>query len=113
MTDDYKLGFAEALERAAQTCNKIADDYGPHELSGHFDDAMGHGARKCAIAIRALSPDVGGKVLEQDYKHLYHELLYAVASKWPDETRHQTALRYIMNAERGSNNAQVAASEKS
>lgn len=29
----------------------------------------------------------------------YSELLYAVERKWPDETRHQTALRYIKNAE--------------
>jgi hypothetical protein len=35
---------------------------------------------------------------EQDTK-LYHELLYAVASKFPNETRHQTALRYIKRAE--------------
>ena len=31
----------------------------------------------------------------------YDELIYAVAQKWPGETRHQTALRYIQNAERG------------
>lgn len=29
----------------------------------------------------------------------YHELLYAVETKWPNETRHQTALRYIRRAE--------------
>lgn len=29
----------------------------------------------------------------------YHELLYAVEDKFPDETRHETALRYIHNAE--------------
>lgn len=29
----------------------------------------------------------------------YMELLYAVASKFPNETRHQTALRYIKNSE--------------
>ena len=29
----------------------------------------------------------------------YAELLYAVGSKWPGETRHQTALRYILQAE--------------
>ena len=29
----------------------------------------------------------------------YHELVYAVASKYPNETRHETALRYIKNAE--------------
>lgn len=30
---------------------------------------------------------------------LYEELLYAVGSKHPGETRHQTALRYIQQAE--------------
>mgnify|MGYP001603984726 CR=1 FL=1 len=30
---------------------------------------------------------------------LYQELLYAVGQKHPDETRHQTALRYIRQAE--------------
>jgi len=33
---------------------------------------------------------------------LYHELLMAVESKWPGETRHQTALRYIRQAERST-----------
>ena len=31
----------------------------------------------------------------------YEELIYAVASKWPKESRHQTALRYIRRAEEG------------
>lgn len=30
---------------------------------------------------------------------LYDELLYAVGNKYPGETRHQTALRYIQQAE--------------
>jgi hypothetical protein len=30
---------------------------------------------------------------------LYHELLMAVESKWPGESRHQTALRYIKQSE--------------
>lgn len=29
----------------------------------------------------------------------YDELLYAVGNKYPGETRHQTALRYIQQAE--------------
>jgi hypothetical protein len=33
----------------------------------------------------------------------YYELLYEVARKFPNETRHQTALRYIRNAEILSN----------
>jgi hypothetical protein len=31
---------------------------------------------------------------------LYNELLYAVERKFPNETRHQTALRYIQEAEK-------------
>jgi hypothetical protein len=31
----------------------------------------------------------------------YDELIYAVARKFPNETRHQTALRYIQEAEQG------------
>ena len=34
-----------------------------------------------------------------DVVHKYEELLYAVHRKFPDETRHQTALRYIKTAE--------------
>ncbi len=34
---------------------------------------------------------------------LHTELLYAVASAFPDETRHETALRYIKQAERRCN----------
>lgn len=41
----------------------------------------------------------------------YNELIYAVQTKNPDETRHQTALRYIRNAEnRPSNTAANGAS---
>ena len=30
---------------------------------------------------------------------LYHSLLYAVGKKYPSESRHETALRYITEAE--------------
>ena len=39
----------------------------------------------------------------------YHELLYAVARKWPNETRHQTALRYIKEVESHEDGAAQAA----
>lgn len=32
---------------------------------------------------------------------MYNELLYAVSHKYPGESRHETALRYIRQAERG------------
>lgn len=38
----------------------------------------------------------------------YYELLYSVEQKWPNESRHQTALRYIQQAERNSKCSNVA-----
>lgn len=35
----------------------------------------------------------------QQLRTRYHELLYGVASRYPGETRHETALRYIREAE--------------
>ena len=41
---------------------------------------------------------------------LYNELLFAVGNKYPNETRHQTALRYIQQAETcGSQSAKTEA----
>lgn len=34
---------------------------------------------------------------------LYHELLYQVGNKYPNESRHETALRYLKRAEQPSN----------
>lgn len=39
---------------------------------------------------------------EPDYKELYLDLLMSVGNKWPGESRHDTAKRYILQAERGS-----------
>jgi len=38
-------------------------------------------------------------VPDKDYKALYCELLYQVSTKHPGETSHETALRYIREAE--------------
>ena len=35
----------------------------------------------------------------EEVNRKYHELLSAVGNKYPDETRHQTALRYIQQFE--------------
>jgi len=56
---------------------------------------------------RAPSPTDGETLAK------YHELLYAVATKHPDETRHETALRYIRNAERGTGQMEAAAALRS
>jgi hypothetical protein len=38
---------------------------------------------------------------------LYNELLFAVESKYPNETRHETALRYIRERETNRRNSGV------
>lgn len=46
---------------------------------------------------------------QTDIAALYDELLFAVGNKYPGETRHQTALRYIRRAEEPSNDTAQAA----
>jgi len=46
--------------------------------------------------------EAGGRELER--LALYNELLLAVCKKHPGETRHQTALRYIQQAEAQQDN---------
>jgi len=45
-------------------------------------------------------------------KRDYNELIMAVANKHEGETRHQTALRYILEAEQGSSEASMEASHE-
>lgn len=47
---------------------------------------------------RQMITYIPGRELE-NVRSQYHELLYAVAQKFPDETRHETALRYIRERE--------------
>ncbi len=47
-----------------------------------------------------------------DYKALYHELLYQVGVKHPGESRHDTALRYLRQAETGTRGSSGVASAR-
>lgn len=47
-----------------------------------------------------------------EIKDRYDELIYAVERKFPDESRHQTALRYIKEAEARANSGGQASQEK-
>ena len=59
------------------------------------------------LAATAVTAAAQVRVAEEQTNHvemarvcaLYNELLYAVAKKFPGETRHETALRYIRQAE--------------
>ena len=55
------------------------------------------------IAVRNLREAVPPAPEPSDYKALYFELLYEVATKHPDESRHETARRYIREREQPKN----------
>jgi len=42
-----------------------------------------------------------------DLQHKYHELIYAVCRVFPGESRHDTALRYIQEAEKAATHSET------
>lgn len=54
--------------------------------------------------------DIGKPSSEPDYKALYNELLYQVATVVPGESRYETALRYIREREDRCNAPEVGES---
>lgn len=55
-------------------------------------------------------PETVTTTTQPDYKQRYMDLLYQVGNIHPGETRHETAKRYILQAERGSDNPESAKS---
>lgn len=51
------------------------------------------------LASKDTSKDLVAAQDKDDVQAKYNELLFAVAQKFPDETTHQTALRYIKTAQ--------------
>ena len=57
-------------------------------------------ARECRAKIKDhLLAEAKAEARVAELEEQYGELIFAVATKYPDETRHQTALRYIQQAE--------------
>lgn len=80
----------------ANMISRIIDAIGPcvkRTLDWHGCDSICHPLPKGDPEL-VFAP-------ESDISAKYHELLYAVEQKFPNESRHETALRYIRNAENG------------
>ena len=65
-------------------------------LSGDFMRNVLHDGSKQAVVYIPFRE-------VEELRHRYNELLYAVASKHEGETRHETALRYILEREADKN----------
>lgn len=85
---------AEAITRAAEQIN----------AEGRWNDlaAVDDSRRNCEAAAPSAPPSaatVSVAVEERDYKELWLDLIMQVGNKYPGESRHDTAKRYIINAE--------------
>lgn len=65
-----------------------------------------HPCQDCAITALEEMPAVEDMTQQQSVEEKYRELIMAVESKYPTETRHETALRYIHEAENRLSEAQ-------
>ncbi len=61
-----------------------------------------------AIIATPSEADIINREAARNFKQAYFELIYAVGIKHPNETRHETALRYIKQAEMSDNKPEQA-----
>lgn len=96
--DDLQFLFDEVKTLCQIICNSLPDTPIRGEIQsrafmiGHYPDVLNANRNLSAAPQPTLD-----RVRELEAK--YNELIMAVASKYPNETRHQTALRYINDAE--------------
>jgi len=64
-------------------------------IAEHYNEVNAREIKRVAVSAAARIEAL------IDIKKRYLELIYAVANKYPGETRYETALRYIRQAERG------------
>lgn len=114
--EEVKLPDGTALFSRLLICHTeiprmmIADHYDPSAYQGASLDMSAYPSdfirdpetfKRMAASLELAHRDLG-EVAEK-----YNEPVYAVGSAYPGETRHETALRYIREAERGSTEAQI------
>ena len=90
--------------------------YADKEAAWKFFFAAGKESSQAVISAQCVKMSQYESIIFELRKQLakaeqrvaeYNELIYAVQTKNPDETRHQTALRYIRNAENRPSNTAV------
>ena len=110
-TPEVRESVIEAIAEAlgdAYDCTRVWSAWSYGTMSqDDFSLVAEDRSRLEEIADAAMLAAAPTPPVSEDRKELelYGELLYAVANKFSGESRHQTALRYIRNAEKGSDNA--------
>ena len=122
MTLSPVLHIASGQWMLGQIENHAARPLTRDEIEAHikeFDEVKSAFERQRRNYIQLYYSVIGEGCTTSDVKDIdaiakahredYHELIMAISSKFPNETRHQTALRYIMEREAASS---VAGSSK-
>lgn len=99
MTDDKPTGEEVELNRLRDSFKKAVDS-----VNNTF---TGHEAGKAILAmgklITALETELSRLKAEGDReKKKYYDLIFQVQSKFENESRHETAKRFIIEAEKGN-----------
>lgn len=87
------------------------DWYEDGYMDGYNDAFREHDKRKAELKSlvkqleQSLDAEIGKVDLLEKEQEKYQELLYCVEQKVPDETRHETAKRYITEREKWNNPA--------
>jgi len=100
------MTFEEWINEDSDMIKRIADS---NDIMWQLQQAYSAGQKNASTTSVPLDLLVSGDTAEVKAK--YNELIMAVANKWPGETRHETALRYIRQAETSSNQACAASSD--
>lgn len=106
MSDELDRSRTDALHWAEQFCKTLIKiskaDFKATDIDVGW--VQGWFANYWAAVYDPLQKQI--ETLEE-FKTKYHELLWAVGKKYPDETRHHTALRYINQAEQTMSESEV------
>lgn len=93
-----RLLLAETIENSTWKNEHLRDGAAKLVKTICFEH-MEYAAQRPPSPHSASQPDT--VAVPMDYKELYLDLIMQVGKKWPDESRHDTAKRYIIKAETG------------
>jgi len=105
---EFKLsGFGASSEGVARECTRSTLGISVDRVLYDLDEALAQGHFKhpesnwCHGIIKRLQEALEHDASSEGVSGKYNELLFHVGKKYPGETRHETALRYIKEADEG------------
>jgi hypothetical protein len=88
---------ADELEAMRPTFDQLKARYDRHAGWLEWQDELRAQLAEAQAKTKWIEEEM--KLTLHELHEKYYELVYCVASKFPNESRHETALRYIRNAE--------------